>query len=78
MDTVVDAKTETQKVQLRVLLALIPVDPALAIDYAYTLPRITSIVDCVASWNPRFAHQLPTADELTELVEEAQEWLAHQ
>jgi hypothetical protein len=76
MDTVLDVKTETQKVQLRVLLALIPVDPALAIDYAYTLPRITSLVDMVANYNPRIAAELPTDEMLPGLLEEAQEWLA--
>jgi hypothetical protein len=69
-------KTFTDKTNVRVLLYLIEHAPALAIDFAATLPRYFSLVSAVGSWNPMFVDDLPTDEALTELIEDAKQWLA--
>jgi len=76
--TVIDApttKTEADLTRMRVLLHLIEHAPLLAIEYAATLPRYTSLVPAVAAYSPRFAADMPAENFLRELIEEAHAWL---
>jgi hypothetical protein len=74
--TIAPTKTFTDRTNVRVLLYLIEHAPALAIDFAATLPHYFSLVGAVASYNPMFVDDLPTESFLRELIEDAKQWLA--
>jgi hypothetical protein len=67
----------TPTLALRVLIALIPVDPALAIDYALAIPAPVDLVKHVRSWRDDES-KLPADHDTLYLIEEALEWLAQQ